>query len=111
MWWNKRGLWTWANEFDLIFLSSRAHDSQKHSSFSTTFPIYLYELKTEEVPDLDLDLDTEEEVSPPQDEDDEFVSSEDNEESEEIKAKVIPMKNVTTEEWVHLNNVTPLWQL
>ncbi|KDQ20503.1 hypothetical protein BOTBODRAFT_50594 [Botryobasidium botryosum FD-172 SS1] len=102
---------------------------EKHSAFSTSYPIYLFTRKTEEIPDPDYVPTEEEQI--------EFTDAEEEEESkdevnikvdvdedeavvedvtetkeapeEEKKKPVIPLKNVTTEEWVQLNDQPPLW--
>ncbi|KAJ7638797.1 Hsp90 protein-domain-containing protein [Roridomyces roridus] len=84
----------------------------KHSSYSSTFPIYLFQQKTEEVPD-------EEEVQAPaeetEDADAKAEEPEDSDEAivEEETAEVEPvppkMKTVVTDEWVQLNALPPLW--
>jgi heat shock protein beta len=93
-------------------------DSTKHSSFSTTFPIYLFTQRTEEVPDEDAqpdDAQTAEESEPeaqPEDEaetgDEDEVIVEEAEESKEPE-KEVKMKSVTVDEWLHLNSNPPLW--
>ena len=76
----------------------------KHSSFATAFPIYLYTQRTEEVP---VEDETTEKTEKPKsdDEDDEEAVVEDVEEAEE---KPVQTKSVTVEEWVHLNSQLPI---
>jgi len=104
----------------------------KHSAFATTYPIYLHTYKTVEVPDDTTPVETEplaEPTSPATETsdadepkattDDEPKATTDDEEGtveeeaeveeEEKPEPIIPMKNVTTEEWVHLNDQPPLW--
>jgi heat shock protein beta len=96
--------------------------SKIHSAFSTTYPIYLYEKKTEEVADVPEDSKetseevgevTQEETKPERelDNDDEAVVEDVDEaaEAENVKPSP-PLKKVTTESWIHLNDVPPLWQ-
>jgi heat shock protein beta len=105
-------------------------NSNKHSSYSTTFPIYLFTQKTEEVPD-------EEAVEPPSETPSEEKSSETSEETpastpeadkeedakdsdeaivedeveEKKEAEPVPpkMKTVVIDEWAQLNALPPLW--
>ncbi|KAF8339008.1 uncharacterized protein EI90DRAFT_3279460, partial [Cantharellus anzutake] len=87
---------------------------QKHSAFTTSYPIYLHHFKTEEVPDLDAVIEQPKEEEPVKDTEDDEDSIEDvvegTTEPTEEKPLTVPMKNVTTEEWVHLNDQPPLWQ-
>lgn len=95
--------------------------SKVHSAFSTTYPIYLYEKKTEEVPDVPegteetseetTETPEEEETKPERelDDDDEAVVEDVKEEEEKVTPPV-PTKSVTTEAWLHLNDISPLWQ-
>ncbi|EKM59171.1 uncharacterized protein PHACADRAFT_249432 [Phanerochaete carnosa HHB-10118-sp] len=80
----------------------------KHSSFATTFPIYLHTTRTEEVPVEDEETETTETPKPKSenDDDDEEASVEDVEEEEEKPKKTKP---VVVEEWVHLNSQPPIW--
>ncbi|KAF8312260.1 heat shock protein Hsp90, partial [Clavulina sp. PMI_390] len=80
---------------------------QIHSAFSTNFPIYLHEIRTEEPADEEVEETT------PVDDDEEAAIVEELSESEEVMTDAsvpIPMKNVTSEVWAHLNDVQPLWQ-
>ena len=87
----------------------------KHSSFSTTFPIYLFTQRTEEVEveDEEVKSETIEEPEPsvaPEDDDDEEALVEDEEEEEkEVEEKKKETKSVTVDEWVHLNSQPPIW--
>lgn len=99
----------------------------KHSSFSSTFPIYLFTQRTEEVPDEeavtpaeDLLEDLAEESTSPAPESTEVKESEEDEDEaivEEIsedeektpEEKEIKMKSVVVDEWMHLNPMPPLW--
>ena len=87
----------------------------KHSSFSTTFPIYLFTQRTEEVEveDEEVKSETIEEPEPsaaPEDDDDEGALVEDEEEEEkEVEEKKKETKSVTVDEWVHLNSQPPIW--
>ncbi|KAF8076368.1 heat shock protein Hsp90 [Lyophyllum atratum] len=82
----------------------------KHSSFSSSFPVYLFTQKTEEVPDEDVaeepdtttDADAEETpaVSDNVDEDEAIV--------EEVTAPP-KTKSIVVDEWVQLNAMPPIW--
>lgn len=75
---------------------------QKHSSFSSTFPIYLLTERTEEVP-----VEDEESEKPVPEKDDEDEAVMEDEKPEEKKAP--KTKTVTVEEWVQLNPEPPIW--
>ncbi|KAJ3830537.1 Hsp90 protein-domain-containing protein [Lentinula raphanica] len=85
----------------------------KHSSFSTSFPIYLFTQRTEEVPDEDAIL---EETSPAEpastatsdDEDSDEAVIEDVTEAEQTPASQ-KTKTVVVDEWVRLNGQPPIW--
>jgi heat shock protein 90kDa beta len=86
----------------------------KHSSFSTTFPIYLFTQRTEEVPVEDEE--TLEGTTPAKsaEDDEETTPAEDDEAlvedvEEPAAAKEKEMKSVTIDEWVHLNSQPPIW--
>ncbi|CAE6448960.1 unnamed protein product [Rhizoctonia solani] len=97
----------------------------KHSAFATSFPLYLQTFKTEEVPDEEAIAAAKEaeatsttsaaepeETKPVDiDEDEAIVEDvkEDDEKTDEPAPPPTPMKNVTTEEWVRLNDQAPLW--
>jgi len=92
--------------------------SDKHSAFSSTFPIYLFTQKTEEVPAEEDELPKEPEtVSEPKDEDntiklddDEVIIEDVPIEEEKPKEPVVPKtKKITTDEWVHANPQPPIW--
>src|ERR1700733_2571342 len=104
----------------LLTLLTSTNFSKIHSAFSTTYPIYLDEKKTEEVPDVPEEPErSSEEVEVKQGEtkpekeagdDDEAVVEDVDEAADPEKVKPPPpMKKVTTESWVHLNDVPPLW--
>ncbi|KAJ7129695.1 Hsp90 protein-domain-containing protein [Mycena epipterygia] len=106
----------------------------KHSSYSSTFPIYLFTQTEEEVPDEDAvepsaedkssetSSETSEETPVTTPEADKAKDSEDSEDSdeaiveeevvsEEKEAEPVPpkMKTVVVDEWVQLNALPPLW--
>jgi heat shock protein beta len=92
--------------------------SHKHSAFSSTFPIYLFTQKTEEVPVEEDELPKEPEaVSEPEEDstidlDDDEVLIEDVPTEEEAKPEVpvVPKtKKITVDEWVHANPQPPIW--
>ena len=92
--------------------------SHKHSAFSSTFPIYLFTQKTEEVPVEEDELPKEPEtVSEPEEDstidlDDDEVLIEDVPAEEEVKPEVpvVPKtKKITVDEWVHANPQPPIW--
>ena len=92
--------------------------SDKHSAFSSTFPIYLFTQKTEEVPVEEDELPKEPETIPePKKEesttklDDDEVLIEDIPTEEEKPAEpVVPKtKKITVDEWVHANPQPPIW--
>jgi heat shock protein beta len=94
----------------------------KHSSYSSTFPIYLMVQETQQVPDEEdvvepsTSEDTPEETSetPKAEKEDSEDSDEaivEEEAEEKPKAEPAPpkMKTVVTDEWVQLNALPPLW--
>lgn len=93
--------------------------SDKHSSFSSTFPIYLFTQRTEEVPVEEDELPKEPEaVSEPEEKevkvevDDDEVIIEDvfTEETKVPEVPAVPKtKKVTIDEWVHANPQPPIW--
>lgn len=81
----------------------------KHSGFSTTFPVYQFTQKTEEVP---IDEEPASEVPAPKvdsEDEDEAVVEEVSEINEEEEAKP-KTKTVVVDAWDHLNAAPPLWQ-
>ncbi|KAH9844178.1 heat shock protein Hsp90 [Rhodofomes roseus] len=70
----------------------------KHSSFASTFPIYLWTERTETVPDEESAKE-----APEIDEDEAIV--EDVTESDETPKT----KEITVEEWIHMNSQSPIW--
>ncbi|KAI0327766.1 heat shock protein Hsp90 [Cubamyces sp. BRFM 1775] len=85
----------------------------KHSSFATSFPIYLHTTRTEMVPDEEAESDAKTEEKPKVTEDakadeDEAVVEEVDDEKEAEKREP-KMKPVTVEEWVQLNSQPPIW--
>lgn len=112
-----------------MLIVAKRFDSEKHSAFSTSYPIYLFEQRTEEVPDPSY-------IPPPtegsatettsattpdstdsaskNEDDDEKIVVEDVEDDEGVTKKEddkpqIPTISVTTDHWVHLNDQPPLW--
>ncbi|KAE9410486.1 HSP90-domain-containing protein [Gymnopus androsaceus JB14] len=94
----------------------------KHSSYSTSFPIYLFTQRTEEVLDEDA---LAEETSPAEDtlaeetspaeekttdvDEDEAIIEDVDEDSQEQTPAPPKMKSVVVDEWVHLNGQPPIW--
>ncbi|KAG6861602.1 hypothetical protein C0995_014509 [Termitomyces sp. Mi166 len=89
----------------------------KHSSFSSTFPIYLFTTRTEEVPDEDAAEEEEPSTTNPATSDatetpvdeDEAIVEEVTEESETKESKPPKMKSVIVEDWTQLNVQPPIW--
>ncbi|KAF8639823.1 hypothetical protein AX17_001079 [Amanita inopinata Kibby_2008] len=94
----------------------------KHSSYSSSFPIYLFTRKTIEIPDWSEEAETEAETVDPTSSDDDVpetaeVSDKDEEEAvvedvsndEEKEEASKKTKTVQVEEWVQLNSQPPLW--
>lgn len=85
----------------------------KHSSFSTTFPIYLFTQRTEEVPveveeEAKTETDTNDEPKTEYDGEDDEALVEDAEEKV-VEEKKKETKSVVVDEWVHLNSQPPIW--
>ncbi|PCH41165.1 heat shock protein Hsp90 [Wolfiporia cocos MD-104 SS10] len=78
----------------------------KHSSFSSVFPIYLYTQRAEYVP-------VEEDEAEKKDEDDAEEVDEDEatveDAEDETKSQEPKMKEVTVDEWIHMNSQPPIW--
>ncbi|KDR83758.1 hypothetical protein GALMADRAFT_670355 [Galerina marginata CBS 339.88] len=101
-------------------LSSLVH---KHSAFSSTFPIYLFERWTEEVPDesavpeaAEAEVETERPSEPSDsseaseaDSDEVIVEEVIKEEETNVEPPLQKMMNVTKEQWTQLNKQPPLW--
>lgn len=93
--------------------------SDKHSAFSSTFPIYLFTQKSEEVPVEEDELPKEPEiVSEPEKEDEAIESDDDEVLIEDVLAEgetkpeepVVPKtKRITVDEWIHANPQPPIW--
>ncbi|KAK7695990.1 hypothetical protein QCA50_000630 [Cerrena zonata] len=85
----------------------------KHSSFASTFPIYLLTQKSIEVPDEDAEkTETEAPIPSPSPESDETDEDEAivEETIEEVKKEEEPKtKTVAVDEWVQLNKQPPIW--
>lgn len=87
----------------------------KHSSFSTTFPIYLFTQRTEEVPVEVEEAKTETDTNDEQKVFDAEYDGEDDEALvEDAEEKVVEeekkeTKSVVVDEWVHLNSQPPIW--
>lgn len=99
--------------------------SHKHSSFASSFPVYLFTQRTEEVPDEDEQLDevtltsssTPTEDSTPivevetkdEDEDEVIVEEVDEKEEEKKEPEAQKMKKIVVDEWVQMNPQAPIW--
>jgi heat shock protein beta len=99
--------------------------SNKHSSYSSSFPIYLFTQKTVEVPDEDSSApsashsitpeSTEATKAPvltevPEDEDQAIIEEVPSDEEKTPDEPIPPtMKSVVVDEWVQLNAQLPLW--
>lgn len=92
--------------------------SDKHSSFSSTFPIYLFTQKTEEVPVEEDEITKEPETVPESEEDSTVELDEDealvedvptDEEKKSEEPAVPKTKTITVDEWVHANPQPPIW--
>ncbi|KAJ7276359.1 Hsp90 protein-domain-containing protein [Mycena haematopus] len=97
----------------------------KHSSYSSTFPIYLSVQETHEVPDEDVVESSASEEKPTEDSEtssetqqtektdaedsDEAIVEEENEEKPKAEPAPPKTKTVVTDEWVQLNALPPLW--
>ncbi|EFI27700.1 cation-transporting ATPase [Coprinopsis cinerea okayama7 len=95
----------------------------KHSAFSSSFPLYLWETKTREVVDEEKKAEIEASKSAEaakasetaadeaeKDEDEAVIEDVDEEQQKPLVDDTpTPMKNVTTEEWTHINSQPPLW--
>ena len=85
----------------------------KHSVFSTSFLIYLFTQREDEVPVLEEERKPDPEpektgvAAEKADEDEARV--EDVTEKKEEKEKPVPTKRVIVDEWVQLNSQAPLW--
>lgn len=102
-------------------------NSNKHSSYSSSFPIYLYTTRTEEVPDEDAaepvsetpEESTISEATEPtealetpaeKDEDEAIVEDVPSDEDKKSEGPPAPkMKSIMVNEWSQLNAQPPLW--
>lgn len=103
-------------------------DRHKHSSFASSFPVYLYNKRTEEVPDEEeaqeapapaaAETEDAEDAAAPEEtaeavtenDEEEGVVEDVVEEAEEATPEPPKMKTITVEEWIRLNGQAPLWQ-
>ncbi|KAI0824788.1 heat shock protein Hsp90 [Trametes gibbosa] len=92
----------------------------KHSSFSTSFPIYMYTTRTDMVIDEEAEAEaakaaeaekaTAEETEKDDVDEDEAVVEDVSEEEPTVEEKREPkMKPITVEEWIQLNSQPPIW--
>lgn len=75
----------------------------KHSSFSSSFPVYLFEKLEKEVP-IEDEKDTASEEKSETDEDEAIIEDADDAEKAEPKTRT-----VLVDDWVQLNAQPPLW--
>jgi heat shock protein beta len=73
-------------------------DSDKHSTFSTTFPIYILERSTKDIP-----------VAPKTPAGDGPDELEDDLESDDQSEKEVKTKYEWVSEWVRVNDKAPIW--
>lgn len=90
--------------------------SNKHSSFSTTFPIYLASKRTEFVLDEEAkeesapeEKKSEADEAPKTDVDEDEAVVEDVTEKEQKEKKSPKTKQIQVDEWLRLNSQTPIW--
>ncbi|KAI0353523.1 heat shock protein Hsp90 [Trametes cingulata] len=89
----------------------------KHSSFSTSFPIYMYTTRTEYVPDEEAEFEAKaaeekakaEKAEKAEVDEDEAVVEDVDEEKEPEEKREPKMKPITVEEWIQLNSQPPIW--
>ncbi|OCB87541.1 heat shock protein Hsp90 [Sanghuangporus baumii] len=88
----------------------------KHSGFSTTFPIYLFHQHEDEVPVEDEESPASDKSDPgPEkqtssaDDDDEAVIEEVSDEEKDTEEKEKKTKKVLVDEWMHINPLPPVW--
>ncbi|GBE79623.1 Heat shock protein 90 homolog [Sparassis crispa] len=75
---------------------------EKHSLFSSAFPIYLFTQRTEQVPEEEA---SESETTQDDVDEDEAVV----EDVSEAKEEMPKTKSVTVDEWIHMNSQPPIW--
>lgn len=89
--------------------------SNKHSSYSSSFPIYLFTQKEQEIPDEDAEAEPEAEEEEKSSESEETESDDDEAVVEEVpedeeKKDVAPKtKKIIVDEWEQLNAQPPVW--
>ncbi|KAL5527454.1 hypothetical protein ACEPAG_6245 [Sanghuangporus baumii] len=87
----------------------------KHSGFSTTFPIYLFHQYEDEVPIEDEESpasdkgDPEKAPSSTDEDDDEAVIEDVSDEEKDSEEKEKKTKKVLIDEWMHINPLPPVW--
>jgi len=93
----------------------------KHSAFSSSFPVYLWEKSTKMVPIEEAEVEEAETAAGSERDGDEVASKELDDEEEALIEEVVEeakpmdtdkptMKDVTKEDWSHINSQPPLWQ-
>ena len=89
--------------------------SDKHSAFSSTFPIYLFTRRTEEVPVEEDEISKESEATLNPEEEDKKITVDGDEvliedvQQEPQEPAVPKTKKITIDEWVHTNSQPPIW--
>lgn len=76
----------------------RADDSDKHSTFSTTFPIYILERSTQDIP-----------IAPKTPAGDGPDELEDDLDTDDKSEKEVKTKYEWVSEWVRVNDKAPIW--
>lgn len=81
----------------------------KHSAFSSTFPIYLFKQENQEVPDEEAEgaADAEVEKESKDEFDDDMIVEDD--ETPDAEAPAPKTKTVVVDKWEHLNSQAPIW--
>lgn len=89
--------------------------SDKHSAFSSTFPIYLFTQRTEVVPIEEDEISKESGATPNPEKEDKTITVDGDEVviedvQEEPQEREVPKtKQITIDEWVHTNSQPPIW--
>lgn len=88
--------------------------SFKHSSYSSSFPIYLFTQKEKEIPDEEVDAEPESKEehtteSQDGDSDEDEAVVEEVSEGEDEEPPAPKMKKIIVDEWEQLNAQPPIW--
>ena len=96
--------------FTICVTEADRHDRAKHSGFSSSFPIYQFSQKTEDIPiEEPIADEAVPEVNEGDKDDDSAVVEEMTEEKDE-EIKPPKTKSVLIDTWNHLNAAPPIWQ-